>query len=99
MENIDIVTLLVQLVSGALGGNIVGGILRRLSLGVVGNTLAGIIGGGIGGQLLTVLYDLPGAAPTGGLDPTALGGQVASGAIGGAVVMLVVGILKSLFAK
>ena len=46
----DIVTLLVQLISGALGGNVAGSLLKNLSLGTVGNSLAGIVGGGLGGQ-------------------------------------------------
>jgi len=100
MENIDVVTLLVQLISGAVGGIIVGALLGGLSLGLVGNALAGLIGGGVGGQLLTTILNLPPAAlATGDFDPITVGGQVASGAAGGAVLMLVVGILRIIFAK
>lgn len=94
----DIVTLVVQLVSGALGGNIAGALFRNLSLGTIGNSLAGIIGGGLGGQLLGQYFNLP-AVDTASLDPTAILGQIGSGGVGGIVVLLVVGLLKRLFAK
>ena len=41
----DIVTLLVQLVSGAVGGNVAGNVMKKLSLGTVGNSIVGILGG------------------------------------------------------
>ena len=47
--------LILQLVTGALGGNVAGKLLKNLSLGTVGNSLVGIIGGGLGGQLLGML--------------------------------------------
>jgi hypothetical protein len=99
MENaMDIVTLIVQLVSGALGGNIAGALLRNFSLSTIGNSLAGIIGGGLGGQLLGQYFNLP-AVDTATLDPAAILGQIGSGGVGGIVVLLIVGVLKSLFAK
>lgn len=47
--------LAVQLISGAVGGNIGGALLKQFSLGPVGNSIAGIVGGGIGGQILGAL--------------------------------------------
>ena len=47
--------LIIQLVSGAVGGNIAGSFMKDSLLGTVGNSLAGILGGGIGGQLLGLL--------------------------------------------
>jgi hypothetical protein len=96
----DYVTLALHLISGALGGNIAGALFRNLSLGVVGNSLAGVVGGGLGGQLLTALLGLPPAwVAEGAIEPTAILGQIASGGIGGAVVMIVVAALKGVFAK
>ena len=43
-------SLIVQLVLGALGGNIGGSLFKNLSLGTVGNSIAGMVGGGIGGR-------------------------------------------------
>jgi hypothetical protein len=42
----DIVPLIIQLVSGAVGGNVAGGLLKNLNLGTLGNSIAGILGGG-----------------------------------------------------
>lgn len=93
--------LLIQLASGALGGNVVGSLLKNISLGTVGNALAGAVGGGLGGQLLGPL--LTGGAPVlgveGGLDIPALLAQVASGGAGGGVLMAVIGMVRSMMAK
>ena len=65
-----LVSLIIQLISGAVGGNIVGMLLKDLDLGPVGNSIAGIIGGGIGGQILAMLgvTAAGGAAAGGGMD-------------------------------
>lgn len=80
-----LIPIIVQLVSGAVGGNAAGALLKNLSLGTVGNSLAGIVGGGIGGQVLAFLG-------AGGLDGIA--GSLASGGVGGAVLMAVIGVVK-----
>ena len=72
----DIVSLLIQLASGALGGNIAGSVLKNMSLGTLGNTLAGIIGGGLGGQILERAIGLGPAAAGAGLDLGAIISQV-----------------------
>ncbi len=94
----DIITLLIQLVSGALGGNVAGSLLKNLSLGTLGNSLAGIVGGGLGGQVLGSLLNLP---AVGGdmLDPMAILGQVLSGGAGGGILMAVIGVIRSMMAK
>ncbi len=43
-----IVGLIIQLVSGAVGGNIAGAALKQYDLGTVGNSIVGVIGGGLG---------------------------------------------------
>ena len=40
-----IVGLIVQLISGAVGGNVAGIALKQYDLGTIGNSIAGIIGG------------------------------------------------------
>ena len=92
------INLIIQLISGALGGNVAGSLLKNLSLGPLGNSLAGIVGGGLGGTVLTQMLNLPGVG-TGALDPSAILAQVASGGLGGGVLMAIVGILKNMFAK
>lgn len=92
-----ILPLLIQLVTGAVGGNVVGKVLKKLDLGTVGNSLAGIVGGGLGGQLLGMLGI--GAGPSGAMDLSAILGSVASGGAGGGVVMAVIGLIKTAMAK
>ncbi len=96
----DILTLLIQLVSGALGGNIAGSLFKNLSLGTLGNSIAGIAGGGIGGTILGSLLNLPVAtSAAGGLDPMAILTQVLSGGAGGGVLMAIIGIIRSMMAR
>lgn len=95
----DIVSLLIQLVSGALGGNIAGSLLKNLSLGTVGNSLAGLVGGGLGGTILTSLLHLPAASVGGALDPMAIVGQIASGGVGGGGLMAIIGLIRSMMNK
>ena len=88
--------LLVQLASGAVGGNVAGSLMKNSSLGTLGNSIAGIAGGGIGGQILGML----GMAASGGdMDIGSILGSVASGGVGGGVVMAVIGLIKSAMAK
>jgi uncharacterized membrane protein YeaQ/YmgE (transglycosylase-associated protein family) len=89
--------IIIQLISGAVGGNVIGGLLKNLNLGVLGNSIAGIVGGGVGGQLLSMLGTAPDAAA--GLDISSILTSVASGGAGGGVVMVIVGIIKNMMAK
>lgn len=94
----DIASLAIQLISGALGGNAAGALLKNLSLGTLWNSVAGIVGGGIGGQILSqVLHVAPAAA--GGLDMGSILTQLAGGGIGGGGLMAVIGLVKSMMAK
>ena len=59
-----IVGLIIQLIAGAVGGNIVGAAAKQLDLGPVWNSVAGIVGGGIGRQILGAMLG-GGAAASG----------------------------------
>ena len=89
--------LLIQLVSGALGGNVAGKILKNLSVGTVGNSLAGIVGGGVGGWLLGMLG--LGGDPAAAMDMQSILGSIAGGGVGGGAVMAVIGALKNAFTR
>ena len=91
-----IVNLIIQLIAGAVGGNAAGGLLKNISLGPLGNTIAGAAGGGIGGSILSGLIPALGSAASaaGGFDIGVLAGQLAGGGITGAVVTAVVGLIK-----
>ncbi len=88
----DITSLLIQLVAGAVGGNAGGAVLKNYSLGTVGNSIAGILGGGIGGTILNSVMG-------GGTADGSIIGQLAGGGVGGAVLMVVVGLIKKAMAK
>jgi len=89
--------LIIQLVSGALGGNLAGALMKKFSLGTLGDSIVGILGGGIGGFLLKLL----GVALSGGtgLDLGSIIGNIAAGGVGGGVLMAVVGLIKKALAK
>ena len=92
-----IIGLIIQLVSGAVGGNIAGAAMKQYNLGTIGNSIAGLIGGGVGAQIIGALVgggtgaDLAGA---GGLDIGSIIGQIASGGVGGGILMVIVGLIK-----
>jgi uncharacterized membrane protein YeaQ/YmgE (transglycosylase-associated protein family) len=97
----DITSLIIQLVIGAIGGNAAGAVMKNQSLGTLGNTIAGVLGGGIGGQILGAVLGGGAAA-----DPAAAAGamgnivqNIAGGGIGGAVLMAIVGIIKGAMNK
>jgi uncharacterized membrane protein YeaQ/YmgE (transglycosylase-associated protein family) len=93
----NLVGLLISLVSGAVGGNIAGAAMQDKSLGTLGNSIAGILGGGVGGWILGALGIL---AQTGGsLDLTSIVGNVASGGVGGAALLVIVSLIKSAMAR
>jgi uncharacterized membrane protein YeaQ/YmgE (transglycosylase-associated protein family) len=47
--------LIIQLLLGAVGGNIGGALFKNLSVGTLGNSIADIVGGGLGGQILSAV--------------------------------------------
>lgn len=97
-------TWIIQLIAGALGGNAAGA-AKQFSLGPVGNSLIGLLGGVGGGHLLSALVPalggaasaVNGAGNSGGLDLAGIIGQFAGGGIGGAILTLLVGFLKQKF--
>lgn len=92
----NLLPLIIQLVSGAVGGNVAGGLMKQFSLGTLGNSIAGILGGGIGGQLLGLLGIATGS---GGVDIGSIVGSIASGGVGGGVLMAIVGVIKNAMKK
>jgi uncharacterized membrane protein YeaQ/YmgE (transglycosylase-associated protein family) len=90
--------LLIQLISGIVGGNVAGAALKEKSLGVLGNSLAGLVGGGIGGQILQALLGV--AASSGGsLDIGSIIAQIAGGGVGGGALMMIIGLIRQAMQK
>jgi hypothetical protein len=93
-----ILSLLTQAIGGAVGGNAIGAALKNMSLGPVGNSLAGAIGGAAGGSLLGSF--IPAFAGGGGFDIATIAGQLVGGGAMGAIVTAVVGmVVKSMGSK
>jgi hypothetical protein len=89
-----VLNLIIQLIAGVIGGNAAGAGMKNVSLGPLGNTLAGAIGGLGGGQLLQVLIPaLAGSA--GSMDIGAIVGQLAGGGVAGAILTAIVGYIKN----
>jgi hypothetical protein len=99
----DIATLLIQLLSGAAGGNLAGKMLGNLSLGGLGNSLAGLIGGGLGSLVLNSMLGAGATAATTAaapdLDIAGIIQQILGGGAGGGVMMMLVGLLKQMFQR
>jgi hypothetical protein len=93
-----LMNLVIQLVAGAVGGNAAGALLRQFNLGPLGNSVAGIIGGGLGGQFLNAAISAsgpaPGAVAGGSLDVGALLTQIVGGGVGGGVLLVIVGLIR-----
>lgn len=92
----NLVPLIIQLISGAVGGNVAGALMKNFSLGPVWNSVVGIVGGGLGGQLLGMLGI---ATSTGGMDMASVVGSIAGGGVGGGVLLAIVGVIKKAMAK
>ena len=90
--------LIIQLISGAAGGNLVGRLAKNLDLGTLWNSVAGIAGGGIGGYLLNMLGmgGVADAAASSSLDIGSILGSVAGGGVGGGALMSIVAVVKNM---
>lgn len=97
----DLVPVLVSLLSGAVGGNVAGAAAPDKSLGTIGNSISGLLGGGLGSYLLQILGLLgqaavtTPAAPDGGIDIASLLANIGGSGIGGAILTLIIGWLKN----
>jgi hypothetical protein len=90
-----IIGLIIQLIAGGVGGNIAGAALKQYDLGTIGNTIAGIVGGGVGAQIIgQLLGGGADAGAAGSLDIGSIIGQIASGGVGGGILMVIVGLIK-----
>ncbi|KFC74605.1 hypothetical protein FG93_01036 [Bosea sp. LC85] len=88
--------LLINLVAGALGGNAAGKASSSFDLGTLGNTIAGLVGGGVLGQLVPIVLPAITAAAAGG--NLSVGGiltNLIAGGAGGAVLTAIIGAIKN----
>lgn len=101
----DIVSAIIALVSGAIGGNVAGAAMPEKNLGVVGNTIAGLIGGGAGEFILKALGILAAANAPGAegaaqnLDLTSILSSIGVGGVSGGVLTAIVALIKDAVQK
>jgi hypothetical protein len=88
--------ILINLVGGALGGVGVGKSSPTFDLGTVGNIVAGLVGGGVLGQIVTLLLpSVVAAAESGNLNVSGIVSQAVAGGAGGAILTAIVGAIKN----
>ena len=90
----DIVSTLISLISGGIGGNILGSAWKDKSLGAIGNSIAGVIGGAAGAYIMQAVGILN-TLGLGSMSVNSLLGNVGSSAVGGAILTAIVGLIKS----
>lgn len=87
------ISLIIQIISGAVGGNLAG--LSKQGLGTTLNTVVGGVGGLVLGQILAAATGDPAAASGGALDIAAVGSNIVGGGVGGLILTFVVGWIKN----
>lgn len=91
---------IIGLASGALGGNLAGGILKNASMGPLWNSVVGILGGGLGASVIGMISpDLGAAAASESLDITSILSSVGGGVAGGGILMTIIGFIKKAMGK
>ncbi len=97
------IDLIIQLVSGAVGGNLAGLAGKNVNLGWIWNSLLGLAGGAAGGQFLGPvvgpLIGVAAGASAASMDPMAILSSVLAGGGSGLVLTTVAGIVKNMVFK
>ena len=88
--------ILINLVAGALGGVGAGKSSPTFDLGTAGNVISGLIGGGVLGQIATLLLpSVLAAAQSGNVSVSSIISQAIAGGAGGAILTAVIGAIKN----
>ena len=88
--------ILINLITGALGGVAVGKSSPTFDLGTIGNIISGLVGGGVLGQIVTLLLpSVVAAVQSGNLSIGGIISQVIAGGAGGAILTAIVGAIKN----
>ena len=88
--------ILINLVTGALGGVAVGKSSPTFDLGMIGNIISGLIGGGVLGQVVTLLLpSIMAAAQSGHFSVGGIVSQLIAGGAGGAILTAIIGAIKN----
>jgi hypothetical protein len=103
--NMDLTSVLINAIGGAIGGAGGGKAVKQSDLGPIGNILAGLAGGAGGalatggGGILGSLLGAAGEAAAGGIDIAAMAGQLVGGGITGLIVQVIVGLVLNKLRK
>jgi hypothetical protein len=88
--------ILINLIAGALGGVGAGKSSPNFDLGMIGNIVSGLVGGGVLGQIVTLaLPAVTAAAQAGNLSIGGIISQVVAGGAGGAILTAIIGAIKN----
>jgi hypothetical protein len=88
--------ILINAIAGALGGLGAGKASPTFDLGTIGNIVAGLVGGGLLGQIVTLLLpSVVAAVQSGNLSVSGIVSQAIAGGAGGAILTAVIGAIKN----
>ena len=88
--------ILINLIAGALGGVGAGKSSPNFDLGTVGNIVSGLVGGGVLGQIVTLLLpSVVAAVQSGNLSISGIVSQAVAGGAGGAILTAIIGAIKN----
>lgn len=91
----DIISLVIQIISGVVGGNAAG--MNKQGMGPLLNSILGGVGGVVLGQILSHFTGDPALAEAGAsgtLDLAAIISSIVGGGAGGAILTFVIGLIK-----
>lgn len=102
----DVLSTIISLFSGAVGGNVAGAAMPEKNLGPIVNTIAGLIGGGAG-EFLLKAFGIITAATAGGngatggseLDLSQILASIGAGGVSGGVLTAIITAVKGCMDK
>ncbi len=94
----SLVSLIIQLISGAAGSGLLAKMVSQFNLGPIGNLITGAIGGVGGGNILGSLLGAGTAAAAGGGDLGSILTQIVGGGVGGPILTAIVALIRNAIA-
>lgn len=90
---LDAVGLLIQLLSGVAGAFLVVRLVAGLDIEPLGNVVAGMIGGAVGGQMIASVLDAGARVPMPAGDASSLVSQIGAAGVGGGIAVVLVALV------
>lgn len=95
----DIVSLIISLISGGVGGNVAGAAMKDKNLGPLINSVVGLLGGGAGSYIAQALELFGKVSAAGGMDMGQILGNIGTSGVSGAILVAVVSLIKNAMEK